>query len=158
MFGSWSPRELPNLNPQNCELTSKAANRYNCIAWAARDLMHNWWPDPWGIGYWPPNVPRELTLEAFIQAYGTLGYAPCQNGLLQPDLEKIALFSIVQGGRQVPTHAALQLANGEWTSKLGPLEDVVHKLVTDVNGPAYGTVACFLSRQRRPNGISFLPR
>ena len=101
-----------------------------------------------GVGYWPPGVPRRETVEAFTKAYGTLGFAPCEDGTLEPGKEKVAIFAVALGTRRVPTHAALQLENGEWTSKLGPFEDIIHKLVGDVSGPAYGTVECFLSRPR----------
>jgi hypothetical protein len=49
----------------------------------------------------------------------------------------------------VPTHAALQLPSGEWTSKLGPFEDISHAHENDVNGPAYGAVRFYMSRPVR---------
>src|SRR6266849_5993480 len=107
-FGSWSPLELPGLTADSCEITSPPDTLYNCIAWAAEDDQNNWWPDPWGIGYWPTGVPRLVTRDAFIQAYRTLGYEPCLNGALELGLEKIAIFGIGQPGLEVPTHAALQ--------------------------------------------------
>lgn len=69
---------------------------------------------------------------------------PTANGL-----EKVALFGKEQGGTVIPTHAALQLETGEWTSRLGHCEDVRHAKVEDVCGPLYGSVVCFLSRPRR---------
>ena len=51
-------------------------------------------------------------------------------------------------GHEVPTHAALQLESGDWTSKLGPFEDVTHTTVEAVAGPVYGTVICYLARPR----------
>ena len=147
-FGSWSSIELPGLTVDSCEITSSPDTLYNCIAWAAEDNQNNWWPDPWGIGYWPAGVPRLVTRDAFVQAYETLGYKPCLNGALQPGLQKVAIFGIGQPGRETPTHAALQLESGEWTSKLGPLEDVRHKILHAVNGPIYGKPICYMSRRR----------
>lgn len=98
---------------------------YNCIAWAADDTTRWWWPGPEEISYWPPNVSRIETLEAFVEAFATLGYKPCDNDLLEPEFEKIAIFVDSKGE---PTHAARQLPNGKWTSKLGRLEDVEHEL------------------------------
>ena len=48
----------------------------------------------------------------------------------------------------VPTHAALQLESGAWTSKLGDFEDIEHVTVDAVNGPLYGRPVAFLSRRR----------
>lgn len=101
-----------------------------------------------GIGYWPAGIPRTVTVGAFVQAYETLGYKLCHDGALKAGLEKIAIFGTSTAGAQVPTHAALQLKSGEWTSKMGPLEDIRHKTVDAVNGPVYGKVICFMSRPR----------
>jgi hypothetical protein len=46
-----------------------------------------------------------------------------------------------------PTHAARQLDNGRWTSKLGELEDIEHSL-RDLEGAAYGTVVQVMKRPR----------
>jgi hypothetical protein len=144
---SWSPREHPYLNPQTCAITSPKANRYNCIAWAAGDDKNAWWPIK---GYWPPKVPRERTLEAFIQAFETCGYKLCKDGALEAGVEKIAIFGTTnpRDGSITPQHAALQLESGEWTSKMGPLEDITHKSVHDVNGPCYGEPKRYMSRPR----------
>jgi hypothetical protein len=151
MPGSWPPHELPSLTDDTCAVTSKAAKRYNCIAWAAGNDTRNWWPDPMGVGYWPANVPRVVTFDAFLKAFGTLGYKLCNDNSLEVGLEKIAIFGrIGQDGLLNPTHAALQLESGEWTSKLGPFEDVSHKTLDDVAGPAYGTATFYMSRRRRP--------
>lgn len=45
-------------------------------------------------------------------------------------------------------HAALQLENGDWTSKMGSAEDILHILAEVLEGPEYGHVARFLSRPR----------
>jgi hypothetical protein len=87
-------------------------------------------------------------MPAFIQAYGTKGYSLCYNNSLEEGLEKIALFGKEINGIPTPTHAALQLASGVWTSKLGPFEDIEHPSVDAVNGPVYGSIVCYLSRPR----------
>ena len=148
MSGSWSPNELPNLTNQNRTITSPATGRYNCIAWAAGDDTRQWWPDPFGIGYWPPSAQRGGTLPDFVDAYSKLGYAPCSNGALVAGVEKIGIFAKPSGAGLTPTHAAVQLENGKWSSKLGPCEDITHAAVTDVECPAYGQVVAFMSRPR----------
>ena len=149
MPGSWPQHELPRLTTLNCKITSQASRRYNCIAWVAGDTARWWWPDPFGIGYWPDGVPRAATVEAIIKAYQSLGYQLCYDASLQPNIQKIAIFGKEkQDGSVLPTHAALQLESGEWTSKLGPFEDVKHNNADDVNGPTYGKIICYMSRPR----------
>jgi hypothetical protein len=46
------------------------------------------------------------------------------------------------------THAARQLASGEWTSKLGKDVDISHSL-RSLEGLTYGKVAVLLRRKRR---------
>lgn len=146
MLGSWPTHELPNLTPENCEIKSKASRIYNCIAWAARENFRWWWPDPHGLYYWPVGIPRTVTVEVFVRAYGTLGFRLCFDGGLEEGIEKIVLFGMGEQGAEVPTHAALQLRSGLWTSKLGVFEDINHTTPEAVSGPAYGRVICYLSR------------
>jgi hypothetical protein len=149
MPGSWPQHELPHLSDNTCEITSPAKRRYNCIAWAAGSDTRNWWPDPVGVGFWPAGVPREVTFNAFLAAYRTLGYEVCANALLEAGLEKIAIFGQLNAaGLLEPTHAALQLDSGDWTSKLGPFEDVRHKTLDAVEGPVYGTALFYMARRR----------
>ena len=148
MRGSWPQHELPNLTDQNCDVKSPVTNRYNCIAWAAGEDFRNWWPDPFGIDFWPSGVSRAVTTDAFLRAYSSLGYSLCFDGTLEGGIEKIALFGKGPAGSEVPTHAALQLPSGRWTSKLGPFEDIEHTTANAVDGPVYGHLICYLSRPR----------
>lgn len=149
MPGSWPAHELPNLTAATCDVTSPVTNRYNCIAWAAGEDFRWWWPDSMGIAYWPPPVPREVTMRAFWEAFQTLGYSLCYSSSLEDGLEKVAIFgSQDQFGTTTPTHASLQLSSGKWSSKLGPFEDVCHEIPNDVSGPAYGVVVFYMSRPR----------
>ena len=149
MPGSWSPQEFPNLTDKNSVITSPKQNGYNCIAWAVGDTERWWWPFPaGGVAYWPKGIRREATIEAFIAAFGTQGFIPCADGELQDGVEKIALYARILGSQLVPTHAARQLESGEWTSKLGPLEDIRHTNRNAVDGPLYGETVRFLARPR----------
>ena len=94
-----------------------------------------------GQYFWPAGVPRRLTIEAFVEAYALLGYAKCGDGSLEPGFEKIAIYS-----KGLPTHAARQLSDGRWTSKLGQSEDISHDAVETVEGPLYGTVEVYMKR------------
>lgn len=149
MPGSWAPAEFPNLDSSNHTITSPADRRYNCTAWAAGDSKRKWWPDRHNIGYWPAGVPREETLDAFFRAYGTLGFRPCFSGTLEADVEKIAVYATRNAdGTFTPTHAALQLPTGEWTSKLGDFEDISHQTADAVFGPVYGDAIYYLCRPK----------
>jgi hypothetical protein len=153
MQGSWQAWEIPNLNDQTGEIKSKATTRYNCIAWAVGITTQWWWPDRAALArklcYWPPGAPIERTFDAFFQAYRTLGYQQCNDGSLEAGHEKIAIFGRDNAfGVLEPTHAALQLPDGRWTSKLGPHEDVEHIALDAIDGPTYGRAIHYMRRPR----------
>ncbi len=144
MVGHRLEQAFPRLVGSGYQVTSPQADRYNCIAWAAGDPSNWWWPDEAGqpdSSYWPPNVPRAMTLDAFSQAFASLGYAICDDEQPEEGFEKVAVFALAG----VPTHAARQLPNGRWTSKLGPMEDLEHAL-HDLTGMVYGSVALIMKR------------
>jgi hypothetical protein len=135
---------FPGLRGTDYRVTSPATRDYNCVAWAAGDTAHWWWPDldPEDDAiFWPPGVALEETLGAFVAAFATLGYAPCAGEEPEPGFEKVALFA--RDG--VPTHAARQLPDGRWTSKLGLREDIERELHA-VSDELYGAVVLFLKR------------
>ena len=144
----WLESRCPNLSSDEYQITSPEATNYNCFAWAAEEDDFWWTPtgDP-EDSVWPDGVPRELTLEAFIQAYGTIGYFPCDNSEVEPGFQKIAIYakedSVNDAGQ--PTHAARQLPNGRWTSKIGYFEDIEHEL-NALRGYYYGEVVQILKR------------
>lgn len=141
-LGSSASSTFPKLHPDNHEITSPSTPRYNCIAWAAGGDERNWWPDVDGVAYWPDDVPRVETMEAFVDVFRTLGYLPCEDGEFEPGQERIALY-VHQG---VPTHAARQLPDGRWSSKLGRSVDIAHT-PDALDGPLYGTIILYLRRQ-----------
>ena len=133
---------FPRLRGTAYRITSPASDVYNCIAWAASDTEHWWWPGDSARTYWPFGVPRLETLEAFRDAFATLGYVVCAQADLEPGFEKVALFADADG---TPTHAARQLRDGTWTSKLGLSEDIQHSLEA-LAGAVYGSVVQILKR------------
>ena len=133
--------EFPCLTATNYHVTSPKDVQYNCIAWAVGENDVWWWPDDMLYAYWPDTVSRQVTIEAFIQAFSTKGYSPCEDGILEQGFEKVALFAL----NEKPTHAARQLPDGNWTSKLGEIQDVIHT-IDALDGPQYGSVALFLKR------------
>jgi hypothetical protein len=140
---------FPNLAPGNHRVTSDRATAYNCIAWAAGDDVRWWWPVEAEDVHWPGGVPRVEDLASFAAAFATLGYQPCESDGLEPGWEKVAIYAV---GR-FPKHAARQLPDGWWTSKLGKSFDIAHTIEA-VAGPTYGEPALFLSRLVATEGES----
>ena len=132
---------FPNSALEPLEVTSIATGNYNCIAWALEETYRNYWVQPEDFFDWLPSVPHLETLESFIAFFKTAGYDVCDSDQPEPGFQKIAFF--VKDG--LPTHAARQLSDGTWTSKLGVLEDVRHSLFS-VSGGLYGEVAVVLRR------------
>lgn len=135
---------FPGLRGSSYRITSPAERRYNCIAWAAANTTDWWWPVPEGASFWPAGIARALTMDAFREAFATLGYSVCDTAGLETGWEKIALYATPDG---IPRHAARQLLDGRWTSKLGRMEDIEHDLA-DLAGSLYGSVALVLRRPR----------
>lgn len=138
-------RAIPNF--QKLKLTSLPTRKYNCLAWAAEESTRRWEPDKLKQYHWPKGVAREYTVDAYVEAYRTIGYELCEDASLQPALQKIAIYAVDRNGQPFPTHAARQTETGAWTSKLGDEDDVEHAL-DDVNGAAYGKPILFMARPR----------
>ena len=138
-------KSFPSLQSGGYSITSPATIDYNCIAWAANDTEVWWEPDLLDLSYWPPGVPRTYTIDAYVEAYKTLGYSACEDAENENDFEKIAIYA---DSNEKPTHAARQLNSGKWTSKLGRLEDIEHHTLDSLTGPHYGSLAVIL---KRPN-------
>lgn len=139
-------RHFPHLASLGYVATSAADARYNCVAWATGDTTRNWDCTRPG-GYWPPGADPGETVDHLIALFRLQGYEVCTDGEPEPDSEKVALFADADGEWQ---HAARQLSNGQWTSKLGELEDIVHPRLDAVVSSDYGQVVCYLRRSRAP--------
>ncbi len=146
--------QLPWVLSMTIAITSPCSKDYNCIAWAAEDDETWWWPNPLGLSYWPLEPVGDTSLQNFINAYSTLGYERCEGAALEAGFKKVALY--MDEADQV-AHAARQLDNGEWTSKLGPSYDIRHPFIEvwqDItyggqvfNTAIYGKLAVILRKQ-----------
>ncbi|MBK6533519.1 MAG: hypothetical protein IPF99_29195 [Deltaproteobacteria bacterium] len=140
----------PRLSPATCEAHSDPTEDYNCLAFAAND-QGRWW-EPYVVPptipgvYWPTAVEPDNTVSAWSAALATVGFAPCADDSCDPALVKVALFAI----GETATHAARQLLDGRWVSKLGDEADVIHTRASDVGGGGYGEPVCLLARPRLP--------
>ena len=123
-------------------MTSPAAIDYNCIAWAAGDT-ENWWQP--GV-YWPAEVPDEYGISALEEAFGALGFEPCDDVGPEPGFEKVALYG------NMSLHSRRPTAHGRrWTSKLGKAEDIEHDTPDVVAGGLYGEVVEIMRRSLAAN-------
>lgn len=133
---------FPNYLNEPFNVTSPKTPNYNCIAWAFGDDSKWYWPK--SFNYWPANIRSEVDQQSFIELFELIGYSVCEEGTLEIGIEKIAIFTL----NGIPTHAARQLENGNWTSKLGMENDVEHTLNCLCGGPIYGDATIFMSRQK----------
>lgn len=147
MAGRLQPDDFPNLNSENHFVSSPRTRVYNCIAWAA-GLNDRWlWPTTF---FWPIKTHTKESIDSFVDYFESLDFRECDDSDLEKNYEKIALFAQEnKKGRLVPTHAARQLDNGHWTSKMGEDVDIIHQAVDNVSGPADGNPIKFMKRHRR---------
>ena len=129
---------FPGLAADGYVVASPKTHAYNCVAWAAKDPSRWWEP---GI-YWPG--PPGDDLAALEGLFAALGYAPCEGDGLEEGHEKIALCADEQ---EEWTHAARQLSDGWWTSKIGPDEDILHRTPQALVGGLYGQVQAIMRRK-----------
>jgi len=78
-----------------------------------------------------------------MAAYETIGYEPSQNSTLDRSCEKIAIYATADGR---VTHAARQLSDGRWISKLGDEEDIIHQLPESLSSVVYGQPVQYMKR------------
>ncbi len=123
-------------------IVSPASHEFNSVSWAAADTKRLWWPKS-VYQYWP-LAPLGDGVPEFMRAFSTLGYSECSNGAFEVETEKVALFSL----DNQPTHASRQVSPGLWSSKLGQLETITHRL-EDLAGGDYGQPVAFLKRRAR---------
>lgn len=141
-------RAFPNLLGQAFTVTNdlpQEIDQYNCIAWAAEDKQNKWWPV--GNVYWPPSATKAETIQAFAEAYATLGYKHVDNSSHETGRQKIALYV---DANNIPTHAARQLSDGNWSSKLGESIEITHKSLSALEDGLYGKAIVFFERLLGP--------
>jgi hypothetical protein len=132
---------FPALAAEGYVVSSPESTAYNCIAWAVGE-SHRWW-EP-GI-YWPIHPGHDLAI--LVSLFASIGYSPCPDDQLEDGFEKVALYADDHGEW---THAARQLPDGWWTSKLGQAVDILHRTPRALVSPAYGNVRAIMKRVKNP--------
>lgn len=136
---------FPNLTKDTARITSQEDYRYNCIAWAGGDSKKWWEPSGKSYHFWLHH-DLAYTMESYLKVFNILGFKE-ESDSSEPEkgFEKVALYVDPNG---IPTHAARQLENGAWISKLGRLEDIEHTTLEVLEGEDYGKVKVILKRLR----------
>lgn len=132
--------DFPNSRVYPFLQTSPVDGFYNCIAWAYG--VNNLWFWPEKRSFWPKGITRTVEINSFIELFASIGYKECSTGDFYKGVEKIAIYVDSDG---IPTHAARQLNNGLWTSKLGGQIDISHT-IEGMAGGFYGDVRVFMER------------
>ena len=146
--------QFENLTDGEFAQTSPFDPDYNCIAYAAGKTDRNWWPIRGNFAkwHWPKGVSTSESVKSFVTAFKTFGYSRCVSADLEPGFEKVAIFvstvPTALNPKGIPTHMAIQLESGKWSSKLGSAEDISHDRLEDIGGKFYGEVKQILKRRR----------
>jgi hypothetical protein len=93
------------------------------------------------------------TVESAVKVYEALGFQECRttplgeryDSSLEEGYEKVAIY----GDQWGYTHAARQLEDGKWASKIGELEDIEHDSPEDLTGSDYGSVVKVMEKRKR---------
>ena len=131
---------FPNLSGEDFEIVDQPSDAYNCIAYAANDTGQRW--DPNTGDYWPPWVPGNNLMDSLKQVFAGLGYEECEDSRLEDGYLKVALYE-EQGEAK---HAAVQMPNGHWRSKLGYGPLIEHRSPESLSGGMYGEATVFMRR------------
>lgn len=140
---SWSrffAQTFPRLSGEGFKIVEQESDRYNCIAYAAGDTTNWWWPN--GIDYWPPWATVDSKIESLKEVFAGLEYEQCDNSSFEDGYEKVALYEI--HGRF--EHAAVQMPNGRWRSKMGKGPVIEHISPESLSDGMYGNPTIYMRR------------
>jgi len=145
---------FPKLLRDGYTPTSRATDRYNCVAWVVRETQQ--WVSPEDVdGFsWPHEVLGDGTSLADYERYFELcGFERCSDGILEAGFERIAIY----GQGEDFDHVAFQRDDGAWSSKLGELGDIRHNSLASLEAPGffeYLPVTVLMKRPREPHPLA----
>ena len=130
---------------------SEATEEYNCFAWAIgrNDIRLDASDEP--CSHWPTGIEPSLYINSYVEVYSSEGFKVCDDPTLEEGYLKIVLYEDRFSGEAV--HAARQLPNGCWTSKMGFIEDISHQDLASLegyNGGLCWRVAKYMKKTHRP--------
>lgn len=152
MGQSLSDEEIKQLFPllysdTKFRRSSPEDSRYNCISWAMQK-KDRWTAVPAGYRYldgvvwWPPGAQQGMDISCLVDAFEHEGYELCDDDGFDNEWLKVALYYKPETNEW--THAARQLRNGVWASKLGQSNDIEHGTPYTLEGDVYGKVYCIM--------------
>ena len=116
---------------------------YNCIAYAVGET-DRWWSHVVDTDYyWPEHASATPSVQSLTEVFAGLGYELCEDAGNEAGFSKVALYADSAGDW---THAAVQLNDGQWSSKLGVHEDISHRTPESLESELYGVVNCYMRR------------
>jgi hypothetical protein len=134
--GDSFPRLLSNF-----EVVAAPTRAYNCIAWSLG------YQDRW-LNPVTSSAPNRLA--GMDRLYAQQGYRRLR-GLdfsYRPGYQKVVVYAtLADGAINKVTHAAIQSADGAWTSKLGESPRIKHLYPDDVAGGLYGALVAVYVRR-----------
>lgn len=146
---------FPNLQYNSNTITSDPDINYNCVAWVLHcktkwiDTWEFLIPPPPPVYIWPKGLPRDSLPETYIDLFKIHGFEETDKTdgtKYEEGNEKIVLYTHKGEFR----HVALLLPNNLWSSKLGEIVDIQHRLkelYNDLPYPYnYGEVSIFMRR------------
>ena len=138
----WIDDQMPLLAAEGYQITSEPTNEYNCVAYAVGET-DRWWSHSEADYYWPEHASRTPSIQSLIEVFAGLGYELCEDAGNEAGFNKVALYANGEGDW---THAAVQLNDGRWSSKLGPDEDISDRTPQSLDSDFYGVVNCYMRR------------
>ena len=131
---------FPHLAQAGFEIVGQPSERYNCIAYAAGDTSRWWWPN--GVNYWPPWAPLTDSIASLMEVFAGLGYEISDAGDIAAGDQKVALYE----GDGKMQHAALQMPDGRWRSKMGQGPVIEHPSPDALSDGIYGRATIIMRR------------
>lgn len=81
-------------------------------------------------------------MESLTDVFAGLGYELCDDGIAEVGYQKVALYE----DECIAQHAALQMPNGRWRSKMGQGPLIEHHSPDSLSGELYGTPTIFMKK------------
>ena len=134
---------FPKLSSEGFEIIEQASERYNCIAYAVGDTG-SWWDDN-EKHYWPAHATRSNSIESLKEMFAGLGFEQCHDSRIEDGYQKVALYE----EQSVWKHAAVQMPNGRWRSKMGQGPVIEHLSPESLSGGPYGNATIYIRRAVR---------
>jgi hypothetical protein len=145
--------QIPALATSPYTVESESTTDYNCIGWALGDCCRYWSPALEGGYHWPKDLPLGIpVVDVVATVFRRAGYVECSDATFEPGVEKVVIYA--DDLREV-RHAARQLPDGRWASKMGDLADINHEDLEPLEGAFFGKVTLIMARD--PNAPASQP-